>query len=55
MVNMNKKILGIRIGTILTVALSFFVAVVFWLFIKYSESGAAAAIGALSSMLRGFI
>lgn len=52
---MNRKILGIRIGTILTVALSFFAAVVFWLFIKYSESDATVAFGALSSMFRGFI
>lgn len=35
---MNKKIFGIKIGTYLTVICCFIVAVLFWLFVKYSES-----------------
>ena len=54
-VNMNKKILGIRIGTILTVVLSFTAAVVFWLFIKYSETSAELASSAFSSVFRGVL
>lgn len=54
-VSMNKKILGIRIGTILSVILSLITAVVFWLFVKYSESGAENASVAFSSFFRGFI
>lgn len=41
---MNKKILGIKIGTILTVVLSLCFAVLFWLFVKYSDSEPAGAI-----------
>ena len=52
---MNKKILGIRIGTILTVVLSFTAAVVFWLFIKYSETSAELASSAFSSVFRGVL
>ena len=37
---MNKKIFGIRIGTILSVGLCLLTAVVFWLFVKYSGSAA---------------
>ncbi len=39
---MKKKIFGIKIGTILSVFLCFVFAVLFWLFVKYSESGTAA-------------
>lgn len=35
---MKKKIFGIKISTILTVILCLIAAVVFWLFVKYSES-----------------
>jgi len=40
---MKKKIFGIKIGTILSVILCFFLAVLFWLFVKYSEYAATAA------------
>ena len=32
---MNKKIFGIRIGTAITVIISFFAAVAFWILAKY--------------------
>lgn len=32
---MNKKIFGIRIGTVITVIMSFFAAVAFWILAKY--------------------
>ena len=38
---MNKKFLGVRLGTLLTVILMLFFAVVFWLFAKYSLVGGA--------------
>ena len=40
--DMNKKKFGISFGTILWVVLSFFAAVIFWLFVEYSEATAAA-------------
>ncbi len=43
---MNKKIFGIRIGTIISVFASFIVAIVFWLFVKYAESDADLALSA---------
>lgn len=50
---MKKKIFGIKIGTILSVILCLVAAVLFWLFVKYSESGAALAIRSLASSLIG--
>lgn len=44
---MNKKIFGIKIGTILSVVLCLAIAVVFWLFVKYSESSAVSCIAPL--------
>ena len=41
---MKKKIFGIKIGTILSVILCFFLAVLFWLFVKYSEYDASGAV-----------
>lgn len=32
---MNKKIIGLRIGTVITVIMSFFAAVAFWILAKY--------------------
>jgi hypothetical protein len=32
---MNKKIFGIRIGTVITVIMSLFAAVAFWILAKY--------------------
>lgn len=52
---MNKKIFGIRIGTVLSVVVSLITAVVFWLFIKYSESDPDLAHSALASIFRGLI
>lgn len=34
---MNKKKIGISFGTILWFVLSFIAAVIFWLFVEYSE------------------
>jgi len=34
---MNKKFLGIKISTYLTVLCCFFAAVLLWLYVKYSE------------------
>ncbi len=34
---MNKKIFGIKLGTILTTAFCFIAAVVVWLFVKYTN------------------
>lgn len=45
--NMKKKIFGIKIGTILSVFLCFIFAVLFWLFVKYSEAGESALLGLL--------
>ena len=44
---MKKKIFGIKIGTILSVFLCFIFAVLFWLFVKYSEAGESALLGLL--------
>ena len=52
---MNKKIFGIRIGTVLSVIVSFITAVVFWLFIKYSESDPDIAQSAFVSIFRGLL
>ena len=41
---MNKKKLGISFGTILWLVLSFFAAVVLWLFAKYSDATGAIAL-----------
>ena len=40
---MNKKILGVKIGTILTVLGSLAFAVLFWLMVKYAGSSASSA------------
>jgi cobalamin biosynthesis protein CobD/CbiB len=45
---MNKKNNGVSFGTILWFVLSFFAAVIFWLFVEYSE--ATAALTYISSM-----
>lgn len=50
---MNNKIFGIKISTILSVLLCFVFAVLFWLFVKYSESASSAALDILPSILGG--
>ena len=40
---MNKKFLGIKLGTFITVFLLLCFSVVFWLFAKYSLSGGSAS------------
>ncbi len=40
---MNKRILGIKISTILSVISCLCFAVLFWLLVKYSESDISAA------------
>ena len=37
---MNKKFLGIKLSTYLTVICSAIAAVLFWLFVKYTETNA---------------
>lgn len=53
--SMNKKIFGIRIGTMISVILSFAVAVVFWLFVKYVESDTDMLFAALRLIERSVI
>ena len=38
---MNNKKLGVSLGTILWIVISFLAAVIFWLFVEYSEVTAA--------------
>ena len=38
---MNNKKLGVSLGTILWFVISFLAAVIFWLFVEYSEVTAA--------------
>ena len=38
--DMNKKNIGISFGTVLWIVLSFFAAVILWMFVKYNESAA---------------
>lgn len=45
---MNKKNIGISFGTILWFVLSFFAAVIFWLFVEYGE--ATATLSYISSL-----
>jgi len=35
---MNKKIFGIKIGTVITVIASLAAAILVWLFVRYSEA-----------------
>ena len=39
---MKKKIFGIKIGSIFSVMLCLIAAILFWLFVKYMESGLSA-------------
>ena len=50
---MNKKILGIKISTYLTVVFCALAAVLFWLCVKYMEASAPS--GAATAFLRGFL
>ena len=48
---MNKKNTGIGFGTVLWFVLSFFAAVVLWLFVKYGEAvEAGAAVAYISNL-----
>ena len=47
---MDKKIFGIKLGTILSVFLCLIAAIIFWLAAKYSERDAAAAIANLLTL-----
>ena len=51
---MNKKFLGIKLGTYLTVICCAIAAVFFWLFVKYSELNPPDAQAAVS-FTRGFL
>ena len=51
---MNKKFLGIKISTYLTVICCAIVAVLFWLYVKYTESLPSEAAGSLLQ-IRGFL
>ncbi len=50
---MNRRILGIRIGTVLSVVGCLAAAVLFWLFVKYSEFDSAQAITLMTAAFRG--
>lgn len=52
---MNKKVFGIKISTILSFIGCLFAAVLFWLFVKYSEFDASEAAAAVSTCIRGLI
>jgi len=52
---MNKKIFGIRIGTILTALLCLGAAVMFWLFAKYLDDAPTAAVRLCGSLYRGVL
>ena len=48
---MNKKILGIRIGTVVTVILCVIAAIVFWAFAKYNSQMNEEAAFTLSQLI----
>ena len=48
---MKNKLFGIKISTILSVLLCFAFAVMFWLFVKYSEFSQAAALSIIPQNL----
>ena len=50
---MNKKFLGIRIGTDITVIFCAVAAVLFWLCVKYMEATAPSS--DVTAFLRGFL
>lgn len=50
---MNKRFLGIKFSTILSVILCLGFAVLFWLLVKYSEAGGSMAFYHISSVLGG--
>jgi len=50
---MNKRIFGIKISTVITIVLSLLAAVMFWLFVGYSEAQSTAELMRLV-LPRGF-
>ena len=50
---MNKRIFGIKISTVITIVLSLLAAVMFWLFVGYSEAQSTAGLMRLV-LPRGF-
>lgn len=52
---MKKKIFGIKIGTVLTWLFCLIAAVLFWLFVKYSDVSAAQLFKCLRFDFRGLI
>lgn len=52
---MKKKIFGIKIGTILTVIVSLVAAVLFWLFVKYSQADAEQVLSMFPFDFRGWV
>ena len=50
---MNKKIFGIKISTVLTTILSLLAAVLFWMFVGFSEAKSTAELLKLV-LTRGF-
>ncbi len=52
---MKKKFLGIKLNTILTVALCLIAAVAFWLLVKYTEATDPATVFIAVSDFRGFL
>ena len=45
---MNRKKFGMKIGTVLTVLISLGCAVLFWLVVKYTQSGATQALSMIN-------
>ena len=53
---MNKRILGVRIGTVVTAVLCLAVALVFWMLVKYVSASESLMVGELAEGLyRGFL
>ena len=50
---MKKRLFGIKLSTILSVVLCFAFAVLFWLFVKYSEADTTAAVRLLPALFGG--
>lgn len=52
---MKKRIFGIKIGSIFSVFLCLIAAILFWLFVKYMESGSSTlqALNMFTLILRG--
>ena len=48
---MNKKILGVKIGTVISVLVCFAAAILFWLVVKYAETDPTQTLAAFARTL----